>query len=98
VGNEKRSIDLINFQEGRGETPIFQVGKGEEMSSTESSCQQGVLTDGKEAEERPHPYEDSCGVTNHVNEDDEKLNTSCHRGEGSEEYSDHWGNSNIPAN
>jgi hypothetical protein len=38
VGNEKRSVDLINCQEGRGDIPIFQVGKGEEMSSTESSC------------------------------------------------------------
>jgi hypothetical protein len=28
VGNEKRSIHLINFEEGRRETPIFQVGKG----------------------------------------------------------------------
>jgi hypothetical protein len=46
------------------------------MSSAESSCQQGVLIDGKEAEERPHPYEDSCGTASHVNEDDEKLNTS----------------------
>jgi hypothetical protein len=76
VGNEKRSVDLINFQEGRGDIPIFQVGKGEEMSSVESSCQQGVLTDGKEVEERPHPYEYSCGIASHVNEDDEKLNTS----------------------
>jgi hypothetical protein len=35
-----------------------------------------VVTDVKEAEERPHPYEDSCGVEDHVNEDDQKLNTS----------------------
>jgi hypothetical protein len=35
VGNEKRSVDLINCQEGRGDIPIFQVGKGEEMSSAE---------------------------------------------------------------
>jgi hypothetical protein len=76
VGNEKRSVDLINYQEVRGDIPIFQVGKGEEMSSSESSCQQGVLTDGKESEERPHPYEDSCGIAIHMNEDDEKLNTS----------------------
>jgi hypothetical protein len=38
VGNEKRSVDLINYQEGRGDIPIFQVGKGEEMSLAESSC------------------------------------------------------------
>jgi hypothetical protein len=76
VGNDKRSIDLINYQEGRGEIRIFQVGKGEEMSSTESSCQKGALTDGKEVEERSHPYKDSCGILSHVNEDDEKLNTS----------------------
>jgi hypothetical protein len=52
------------------------VGKGEEMNSAESSCQQGVLTGEREAKERPHSYEDSCGVADHVNEDDEKLNTS----------------------
>jgi hypothetical protein len=52
------------------------VGKEEEMSSAESSYYQGMVTDGKEEEERPHPYEDSCGVAYHVNEDDEKLNTS----------------------
>jgi hypothetical protein len=75
VGNDKRSGYLINYQEGSGEIPIFQVGKGEEMSSTKSSCQQGELTDGKEVEERSHPYEDSCGISSHMNEDDEKLNT-----------------------
>jgi hypothetical protein len=65
VGNEKGSVDLVNCQEGRGDIPIFQVGKGEEMSSAESSCQQGVLTDGEEVEERPHPYEYSCGAASH---------------------------------
>jgi hypothetical protein len=35
VGNEKGSIDLINYQEGRGYIPIFQVVKGEEMSLVE---------------------------------------------------------------
>jgi hypothetical protein len=40
------------------------VGKGEEMNSVESSYQKGVLID-----------EDSCGFADHVNEDDEKLNT-----------------------
>jgi hypothetical protein len=75
VGNEKGSVDLINFQEGRGDILNFQVGKGEEMSSAESSCQQGVLTDGEEEEERPHPYEDSCGTASRVNEDDDKLET-----------------------
>jgi hypothetical protein len=76
VGNVKGSVDLVNCQEGRGDILNFQVGKGEEMSSAESSCQQGMLTDGEEAEERSHPYEDSCGTVSHVNEDDEKLNTS----------------------
>ena len=76
VGNEKRSVDLINCQEVRGDIPIFQVAKGEEMSSGESSCQQGVLTDGKESKERTHPSEDSYGIAIHMNEDDEKLNTS----------------------
>jgi hypothetical protein len=79
VGNEKRSVDILNCQVGRGETPYFQVGKGEEMNSNESSCHQGVFTNGKEEKERPHPYEDSCGVSDHVNEDDEKLNTSTMR-------------------
>jgi hypothetical protein len=51
------------------------VGKGEDMSSAESSCQQGVLTDGEEVEERSHPYEDSCRVVSRVNEDDDKLET-----------------------
>jgi hypothetical protein len=48
------------------------VGREKEMrlseslrSSEVSSCQQGVLID-----------EDSCGFADHVNEDDEKLNTS----------------------
>jgi hypothetical protein len=76
VGNEKRTIDLINYQEGREENPIFLMGKGEEMSSTKGSCQQGVVTYGKEEEERPHPYEDSCGVAYHVNEHRERLNNS----------------------
>jgi hypothetical protein len=76
VGNEKGSVYLINCQEGRGEILIFQVGKGEEMSSAESACQQGMLTNGEEVEEIPHPYEDSCGTASRMNEDDEKLNTS----------------------
>jgi hypothetical protein len=53
VGNERiSSEDLIDCQEGRGEIPIFQVGKGEEMRLSESlknsvgsSYQQGVLTE-----------------------------------------------------
>jgi hypothetical protein len=76
VDDVKGSVDLMNCQEAIGDILIFQVGKGEEMSSTKVSCQQGVLTDGEEAEERPHPYEDTCETTNHVNEDDEKLKTS----------------------
>jgi hypothetical protein len=64
VGNEGGSLDLIDYQVGRGGIPECQVGKGEEMNSTESSYQQGVLID-----------EDSCGFADHVNEDDEKLNT-----------------------
>jgi hypothetical protein len=47
------------------------VGRGKEMrlsesltDSVESSCQQGVLIG-----------EDSCGFTDHVNEDDDKLKT-----------------------
>ena len=52
------------------------MGKGEEeMSSDESLCQQGVLTNEEEAKEILHPYEYSCGVVNHMNEDDNKLET-----------------------
>jgi hypothetical protein len=40
-------MDLINCQVGRGDIPDFQVGKGEEMSSAESS-----LIDEEEAEEK----------------------------------------------
>jgi hypothetical protein len=50
VGNEMRSIDLIDCEEGRREIPYFQVGKGEErilseslMNSAEISYQQGEL-------------------------------------------------------
>jgi hypothetical protein len=53
----------------------FQVGKGEEMRSIESSHLQ-ELTYEEEAEGRPHSEEDSCGVVSHVNEDDKKLRTS----------------------
>jgi hypothetical protein len=53
VSNEKGSMDLINCQEGRGDIPNFQVGKGGEMSSAEISCQ-GVLIDEEEVEKRPH--------------------------------------------
>jgi hypothetical protein len=45
-------------------------------SSEEKSYQQGMLTGDKEAEEIPHLYEESCGFVDHMNEDDEKLNTS----------------------
>jgi hypothetical protein len=45
-------------------------------SSEESSNQQGVLTDEMGENERPHMYEESCGVVGHVNEYEEKLNTS----------------------
>jgi hypothetical protein len=44
------SVDLIDYQDGRTEIPIFQVGKGEErrlseslMDSVESSYQQGDM-------------------------------------------------------
>jgi hypothetical protein len=73
VGNEMISIeDIIDCQESRGEILDCQVGKGirmrlfESLRSSEVSLgQQGVLID-----------EDSCGFVDHVNEDDEKLNTS----------------------
>jgi hypothetical protein len=71
----KRLCDLISYQEGRRDILNLQVGKGGEMSSVESLCQQGVLTDEEEVEERSHPYEVSCRIENHVNEDDERLET-----------------------
>jgi hypothetical protein len=66
------SVDLIDFQENRREeTPSRQVGKENEgrlsesiRSSGVSSGHQGVLIG-----------EDSYGFVDHVNEDDEKLNT-----------------------
>jgi hypothetical protein len=45
------------------------------MTSVESSCQEGVLTYGEEAEERSHSYQDPCGTASYVNEDDDKLET-----------------------
>jgi hypothetical protein len=75
VGNEKGSVDLIKCQVGRGDIPYFQVGKDEEMSSDEISCQR-MLTNEEEAEGIPHSYGDSRGAVSHVNEDDEKLQTS----------------------
>jgi hypothetical protein len=63
VGNEGGSLDIIDYQVGRGGIPKCQVGKGEDMNLVESSYQQGVLID-----------EDSCGFSDHVNEDDENLN------------------------
>jgi hypothetical protein len=69
VGNEKGSVDLINCQVGRGDIPDFQVGKGEEVSSAESS-----LTD-EEVEEKPHSDGDSRRTVSRVNEDDDKLET-----------------------
>jgi hypothetical protein len=36
IGHHMRSSDPINFQESRGEIPIFQVGMGEEMRLFES--------------------------------------------------------------
>jgi hypothetical protein len=38
-----RSVDLINYQEGRNEITDSQVGKGEEINSTMSSSHHGVL-------------------------------------------------------
>jgi hypothetical protein len=64
VGNGEISGNLIDCQVGREKIPSCQVGKGQDMNSIESSYQQGVLID-----------EDSCGFLDHVNEDDEKLNT-----------------------
>jgi hypothetical protein len=48
VSKVKGSVDLINCQVGRGDIPDFQVGKGGEMSSVESSHLE-ELTDEEEA-------------------------------------------------
>jgi hypothetical protein len=58
---------------GNKEMGLFEIL----MNSEESSDQQGVLTrEEEEAGEKPHQLEYSCDVAYHVNEDDEKLNTS----------------------
>jgi hypothetical protein len=70
--NEMRSLqDLIVCQEGSRKIPIFQKGMGEKMRLYEnlidlkvSSYQRGMPIDA-----------DSCGLTDHVNEDDDKLKT-----------------------
>jgi hypothetical protein len=74
VGNEKGSVDLANFQKGRGEIPNCQVGKGEDVISTNIS-HQGVLTDEEEEEERPRLGEYSCETASRVNEDDDMFQT-----------------------
>jgi hypothetical protein len=67
-------------------------------NSEESSYQQGVLTgEEEEAGEKPHQHEDSCGVADHVNEYDEKLNTSTLKEEDQRCITDHWGNQYIPS-
>jgi hypothetical protein len=71
VGNEMGLVDLIDYQVGRREVLNCQVGKGKEMRLSESlrslevgSGQQGVMIG-----------EGSCRFADHVNEDDEKLET-----------------------
>jgi hypothetical protein len=84
----KRNHDLINYQEGRGDIPNFQEGKGEKMSLVESSHQQGVLTDEEEEESLIHMK--IHVELQAVNEDDDKLESFHHRGEGLEVCSGHW--------
>jgi hypothetical protein len=74
VGNVKGLVDIVNCQVGIGDIPSFQVGKEEEVRSTESS-RQGVLIGEEEAKEGPHSGEYSCGTASCVNEDDDKLET-----------------------
>jgi hypothetical protein len=71
VGNEMGSVDIIDCLVCGRKFPNCQVGRGKEMRLSESlrssevgSCQQGVLIG-----------EGSCGVADHVNEDDDKLKT-----------------------
>jgi hypothetical protein len=70
VVDEQGSMDLVKFQVCKGDIPDCQVGKGEEMSSTEGSLAE------EEARERPHLDGNLCKAMSHVNEDDEKLQTS----------------------
>jgi hypothetical protein len=65
------SLDLIDCQVGSKKFPNCQVGRGKEVrlfeslkDSRVSSGQQGVMIS-----------EDSCGFTDHVNEDDDKSKT-----------------------
>jgi hypothetical protein len=82
-GNRKRSVEgLICYQRGsdessscevsRREVPNFQVGKGRKVRLSESLRSSEVSSFQQEA----LIGEDSCGFADHVNEDDEKLNTS----------------------
>ena len=57
MGNKKESVGLVDCQWGRGDITNCQVGKGEYMISTKSSCEQGVFKYGEEVEEMSHPYE-----------------------------------------
>jgi hypothetical protein len=66
------SVDLIDYQVGSRKFPNCEVGREKEMilsksigRSEVSSSQQGSLIGG-----------DSCGLADHVNADDENLNTS----------------------
>jgi hypothetical protein len=61
---------------GRGDILDFQVGKGEEVNLVESSRQLRGLTDEEEEEEGLHLDGYSRRATSHMNEDDEKLQTS----------------------
>jgi hypothetical protein len=73
VGKEKGSVDLVNCQVGRRDIPDFQAGKGEEMSSVESSLQEELADD--EVEKIPRSDEYSRETVSRGNEDDEKLKT-----------------------
>jgi hypothetical protein len=55
-----------------------------------------VLTDEEEVEERSHPYEVSCRIVNHVNEDDDKLENFITAKKDLEECYDHWRIQDIP--
>jgi hypothetical protein len=69
VGNDKGSMDLVNYQVGIRGIPDCQVGKGEETSLVEIS-----LAD-EETEEKPHSDGYSRKIVSRVNEDDDKLET-----------------------
>jgi hypothetical protein len=72
VGNEMGSVDLIDRQVGSREFPNCQVEKEKDMRLSENLRSLEVSSFQREMS----IGENSCGYPDHVNEDDEELNTS----------------------